>query len=52
MLSLLQFILFQPVADKICIEIRGDTIGKLAVLDISKNGWQIWERLFALLTEQ
>ena len=39
-------------ADKICIGIGGDTIGKLAVLDISENGRQIGEKLFALLDEQ
>lgn len=52
MLSLLQSILFLPVADKNCIGNGGDTIGKLAVLDISKNGRQIGEKLFALLNEQ
>lgn len=37
---------------KICIGIGGDTIGKLAVLDISENGRQIGEKLFTLLNEQ
>ena len=35
-----------------CIGIGSDTIGKLAVLDISENGRQIGEKLFALLNEQ
>lgn len=37
---------------KICIGSGGDTIGKLAVLDISENGRQIEEKLFALLNKQ
>ena len=37
---------------KICIGIGGDTIGKLAVLDLSENGRQIGEKLFTLLSEQ
>ena len=37
---------------RICIGIGGDTIGKLAVLDLSENGRQIGEKLFTLLNEQ
>ena len=37
---------------QICIGIVGDTIGKLAVLDLSENGRQIGEKLFTLLSEQ
>lgn len=36
---------------KICIGIGGDTIRKLAVLDLSENGWQIGEKLYILLDE-
>lgn len=52
MLSLFQPILIYLLLIKTAFESGDDTISKLAVPDISENGRQIGEKLFALLNEQ